>query len=44
MFCAIAALEPSALTPTAAIQRADFSMQFLPYDMPGFLVLPCWSE
>src|SRR5438034_3952322 len=39
MFCAIAALEPSTLTPSAAIQRADFAMQFLP-DMPGFLVAP----
>src|SRR5579859_6763627 len=37
MFCAIATLEPSTLTPSAAIQRANFAMQFLPLRYAGIL-------
>src|SRR6478752_2939601 len=40
MFCASAALEPSTLMPSAVIQRPNFGMQFLPYDVAGFLVGP----
>src|ERR1700746_2304811 len=35
MFCAIAALEPSTPTPSAAIQRANFAIKFLPLRHAG---------
>src|SRR5260370_73596 len=37
MFCAIATREPSTLTPSAAIRRADFAMQFLRLRYAGIL-------
>jgi hypothetical protein len=41
MLCAFAALEPSALTPSAAIQRANFVTAIPPLTIrPGFSVAP----